>query len=206
MRLVIFGSAGKTGRPLVEQALAAGHDVTAFVRSPEKLGLEHERLTVVQGDAKDGAAVSSAIVGHDAVISALGSGAETLTTFARHAVPAMEDHGVRRIVSLVGAGVRMPGDPRSFGRGVMVGLMKVVAGGILRDASRHAALLVESDLEWTLVRPPRLTEDERKGDYRHAPTMKLGPGEKIGRQDLADFMLWLATKGEYVRQAPMVSY
>lgn len=207
MRIIVFGSTGKTGKPLVQQALEAGHEVTAFARSPGKLSpLEHERLAVVEGDAKSASDVRAAVAGHEAVVSALSSGNDTLTRFGRHVVAGMREHGVDRLVSLVGAGVGMPEDPKSLGRGIMLGLMKVVARGILKDAERHAEMLRESGLEWTLVRPPRLTDDPWTGEYRHAPTMKLGPGEKIGRADLADFMLELATSDQYARQAPMVSY
>jgi putative NADH-flavin reductase len=206
MRLVIFGSTGKTGMPLVKQALEAGHEVSAFARTPASIDLEHERLTVMQGDARDSGDVLDAVRDRDAVLSALGSGDGTLTLFGRHVVAAMLEHGVRRIVSLVGAGVAMPEDPRSLGRSIMMGLMKIVARGILQDAERHAEIIQQSDLDWTLVRPPRLADDPRRGDYRHAPTMKLGPGDRIGRADLADFMLGLATSDRYIRQAPMVSY
>lgn len=206
MKLAVFGATGKTGREVVRQAFEAGHEVTAFVRSPEKLRIEHERLRVVQGDVlRDPAAIEEAVRGQDAVISALGSGNETLTTFARHAIPAMERTDVKRIVSLVGAGVPDPADEGSLGRTFMRALMKVVARDVLADAERHTEMLRESGLDWTLVRPPRLTEGPRRGEYRHAPAMKLGPKSTISRADLADFMLNLAGGGGYVRQAPMVS-
>jgi putative NADH-flavin reductase len=72
MKLVIFGATGRTGVHLVKQALAAGHSVTALVRTPAKLTLQHERLTVLQGDAQDAAKVAQAVAGAEAVISVLG--------------------------------------------------------------------------------------------------------------------------------------
>jgi uncharacterized protein YbjT (DUF2867 family) len=117
----------------------------------------------------------------------------------------MKAQGVRRIVSLVGAGVKDPADQTSLGRAVMLGLMSLVARDILSDAERHAELLRASGLDWTLVRPPRLTQGPRQGRYRHAPALKLGPGSSLSRADLAEFMLTLTTEGGYVGQAPMVS-
>ncbi len=209
MRITIFGATGKTGRHLLEQALAEGYEVTAFVRDPAKVPLQHERLTLVQGDVQDGAQVEEAIRGVDAVLSTLGqtktSSKDMLTVAARHIVPAMQKHGVRRMVTLVGAGVPHERDRSSPGRRFMRGLMKLVARDVLEDAERHAELVRASDLEWTLVRPPRLTDGERRGEYRTG-YMQLGPAESISRADLADFMLKLAADAEYLREAPMVSY
>ena len=72
MKVVVFGASGKTGVHVVEQALAAGHDVTAFVRTPAKLTIQHPNLSVFQGDVMNAEQVDQAIAGQDAVISALG--------------------------------------------------------------------------------------------------------------------------------------
>jgi putative NADH-flavin reductase len=209
MRIAVFGASGKTGRQVVEQALAAGHQVTAFVRDPAKLGMEHPALRVVRGDISDAARVDEAVRGQDAVVSALGqtktSGKDVLTVAARVLIPAMERAGVRRLVSLVGAGVPDPRDPSSFGRTMMRALMKTLVGHVLRDAEEHARLLRASGLDWTLVRPPRLTDGPRTGTYRTG-ILRLGMGETLSRADLAEFMLHAAAEGTFVRDAPMVSY
>jgi putative NADH-flavin reductase len=139
------------------------------------------------------------------VLSALSSGKEVLTQAAQHIIPAMRAHGVRRLISLVGAGVPDAQDPSSAGRSFMRGLMKLVARDVLQDAERHAELVRESGLDWTLVRPPRLDDGPRERTYRTG-ILKLGPAESISRADVADFMLKLAGDHQYVRQAPMVSY
>ncbi|CAN5606373.1 NAD(P)H-binding protein [soil metagenome] len=205
MKLTIFGATGRTGRHLLEQALADGHEVTAFVRDPAKLPVQDERLHVVQGDIRDAQRVEEAVRGADAVLSALSSGKEVLTQAAQHIIPAMRAHGVRRLISLVGAGVPDAQDPSSAGRSFMRGLMKLVARDVLQDAERHAELVRESGLDWTLVRPPRLDDGPRERTYRTG-ILKLGPAESISRADVADFMLKLAGDHQYVRQAPMVSY
>jgi len=209
MKLTIFGATGKTGRLVVEQALAEGHEVTAFVRDTTRLDLQHERLRLVQGDVTDAARVREAVHGQDAVISVLGqtktSSKDVLTVAARNLVPAMQQAGVRRLVTLVGAGVPHERDTGSPGRTFMRGLMKLVARHVLEDAERHAEIVRASDLEWTLVRPPRLTDGSQQGEYRTG-YLQLGGTNTIARADLADFMLKLATDGRYVREAPMVSY
>lgn len=205
MRLSVFGATGKTGALIVKAALAADHEVNAFVRDPAKMTGTHERLHVVQGDAADADSVVRAIEGCDAVISALGSGHNTLTMFGEVAVPAMQRLSVKRIVSLVGAGVSEPGDPASIGRTIMLTLMGLIAKGVLEDASRHADQLRQSELDWTLVRPPRLADGEATGNIEHAPTLKLGPSRSITRADLAQFMLTVVTSDQYIRQSPMVA-
>ena len=114
MRLAIFGGTGKTGTHLVDQAIAAGHQVRMLARSPGKVWIRDEKLTVIQGDATDAAAVEKVIDGTDAVISTLGqtktSPPDLLTEAASHMVAAMKNHDVRRIVTLTGA-AQAPSSP-----------------------------------------------------------------------------------------------
>lgn len=209
MRITVFGASGRTGRQMVEQALAGGHEVTAFVRDPAKLAITHGRLRVVRSDIADAERVHEAVRGADAVISALGqtktSAKDVLTTAAGRITAAMRTEGVARLVSLVGAGVPDECDTPTPGRRLMRGLMKLLARHVLEDAERHAELVRASGLEWTLVRPPRLTDGPRTGKYRTG-YLRLGPAESISRADLAAFMLELAADGRYVREAPMVSH
>lgn len=205
MKIVVFGASGRTGRLVVEQALAAGHEVTAVVRDPGKLAIADEALRVVQGAADQPDTIGAAVLGAQAVISAVGSGKGTLTALAQNLVPAMSAAGVHRLVSLVGAGVSTPGDQHSLGRTVMLGLMHLVARDVLADAVQHAKDVEASSLDWTLVRPPRLTDGPATGRITHAAHMVLGPASSITRADLAAFMIELAVTGRYSREAPMVA-
>lgn len=209
LTFAIFGATGRTGVPLVEQALAAGHEVRAFARTPEKLPIESARLTVVQGDAQDAAAVERAVAGADAVLSALGhakgSQEDVQTVATQHIVAAMNAHGVRRLISLTGAGVADPRDaPKLWNRAIQ-GLMKLVARSVLEDAERHADVIRQSGLDWTIVRAPRLTNGAHTGRYRVGYVGK-GTGMTISRADVADFMLRLVREGTHVHEAPMVSH
>lgn len=163
MHIVVFGATGKTGQLVLQQALERGHQVTAYVRDKQRLPEADRKIRVVVGRVDDEGAIFRAIDGADVVISALGSGRGTLTSFAKTAIPVLERRGPRRFISLVGAGVAEPGDPSSFGRTVMLGLMKLLAASVLQDASDHADLVRRSSLDWTLVRPPRLMDAPQPG-------------------------------------------
>lgn len=203
MRIIVFGATGKTGKHVVDECLARNLDVVAYVRNAQKLA--DRQISVVTGELTDASAIERALEGCDGIISALGSGNNTLTQFARTIVPVLEKHGPRRIVSLVGAGVGMPGDPSSFGRTAMLTLMRLIARPVLEDAEHHAQILIDSDLDWTLVRPPRLTTGPKAGVIDHAPSLKLGPSQSISRANLVAFMVETIVASSYVRQAPMVA-
>ena len=211
MKLTVFGATGRTGKPLIQQALFsdANHEVTAFVRDPAKLGISHENLRVVQGDVEDAEAVEGAVAGSDAVLSVLGhtksSPKDVQTTGTRNIVAAMEKHGVRRIVSLTGAGVQDPKDePKLFDKAIVF-LLKTLQRDVLEDAEGHAEVLQKSGLDWVIVRGPMLNEGERTGEYR-VGYVGRNSGSKISRADVADFMLKQLDSDAYVHQAPMVSY
>ncbi|MGB3635699.1 MAG: NAD(P)H-binding protein, partial [Rubrobacteraceae bacterium] len=165
MKLTIFGASGRTGKLLVEQALAAGHEVTAFIRDPSKLGISHEKLTVSEGDVKDSAPVLEAVAGADAVLSALGhtksSAKDVQTVGTQNIVAAMKESGVRRLVSLTGAGVSDPNDePKVFDK-VITTLLKLLQKDVLEDGENHAHVIEKSGLDWIIVRGPMLTEGEK---------------------------------------------
>lgn len=209
MKVVVFGASGGTGRHIVDQALEAGYEVTAFVRSPEKLGIERGNLTVFQGDVMDAESVERAIADQDAVLSALGPTRppvpDMMVNAATNIVAAMDKHGVRRIVSMTGGGVRDPQDqPKLFDQ-IMKGLLTLMAGSLLRDSKANVNVIRASDLDWTIVRFPRLEDGEHTGVYRVGYVGK-DSGSKLSRADGADFVLKELANGEYIHKMPMVSY
>jgi putative NADH-flavin reductase len=210
MKIAIFGATGKVGRHLVDQALERGDEVTVFVRDPSKLTTHRrERLKVVQGDVLDQKDVEQAVVGNDAVVSALGhtktSSKDVLTEGAKNIVAAMNGHGVRRLVGLTGAGVRDPKDEPKLVDRVIGWLLKILQRDLLEDSLGQARVIRESDLEWVIVRAPVLNEGEKKGEYRVGYVGKES-GTRLSRADVADFMLRQTTDDTYLHQAPMVSY
>jgi len=206
MRIAVFGATGRTGVPLVEQALVRGHEVVAFARSPGELAIDDPDLTVVTGDAYTGEGVAEAVRGADAVVSVLGQtgdGPDDLLTVAGdHVLEAMEREGVDRFVTLVGAGVREEGEAVSLSGRVMGAALKLLASEVLADAAGHIERVRASGLEWTVVRAPRLTDDEGTGDYR-AGDVALG-FESVARADVARFLLDCVEGEQHVRAMPKV--
>jgi putative NADH-flavin reductase len=209
MKIVVFGASGGTGKQVVKQALEAGHRVTAFVRSPSKLDIEHPNLSVFQGDVIGAEKVEQAIAGQEAVISTLGPTRppvpNMMETAAKNIIAAMKKHGIERLISTTGAGVRDPQDqPKLFDR-LMKVLLTLMARDVLRDSEANVNAIRASDLDWTIVRFPRLMDGEHTGKYRVGYIGK-DSGSQISRADGADFILAELEKGEYLNKAPIVSY
>jgi putative NADH-flavin reductase len=209
MKLAVFGASGRTGRLVVEQALAAGHEVVAFVRDPAKLPLRHERLRIVPGDVTDLDAVRRAIAGVDAVISTIapsrGGPKDVVARGTATIVAAMGETGVRRIVISSGAGVPDPNDPPSVGAAVIRALLRVLAGPVLADSAKAVALLRASDRDWTVIRAPFLVDGPRTGRYRRG-YFGAGFGARISRADLAEALLAAVDDQSTVGSAPIVAW
>lgn len=209
MKITVFGASGRTGRHVVERALERDHEVVAFVRSADRLALEDPALDVVEGDAYEGRNVAAAVEGVDAVVSTLGQSKQTpddlLTVAGGHIADAMATHDVDRLVTMVGAGVRTEGESVSLGGKIMGGLLKLLSRAVLEDAKAHVADVQASSLRWTVVRVPRLGDDEARGDYRVGEDIELG-FEAVARADVAEFMLSVLEDDLYVRQLPKIGY
>lgn len=207
MKLLILGSTGKVGQLLVAQALEQGHEVTAFLRTPAKLSLRHAHLGVIVGDARDGHMIAAAMIGQDAIISALGHNSARKTdvlTAATHAILAnLTDR--QRVISLTGYGVADPHDPKpTLGGRLQNELIRRIPGEMSLDGERHADLLRQSHAQWVLVRAPRMSGGPITHDYRtgYFP-VKLST--TVSRADVADFMLFNLTSNEWLGQAPLVA-
>lgn len=194
MKLTVFGASGATGRCLVGQALDAGHEVAAVVRDPARLTIPaRPRLGVITADVMDPASISPVVAGSDAVITAIGphgTGPGTLRQDStRSIIEAMGKTGTRRLLFVSGSVVTDQGDSpylryllkpvvrRTF-------LRYVTADFLAAEAEIHA-----SDLDWTIVRPPSLTDKPARGTYRVATDRNLPRCFSITRGDLAACML-----------------
>jgi putative NADH-flavin reductase len=207
MKLAIFGATGAVGAELRAQALAAGHDVRALVRTPSKLGKEHRQLTVVEGNAKDAAAVKQTVLGCEAVLSTLGASSkddpDTRRSGTANIMAAMCEAGIRRLVVMGGFHIHCPGDPGNLGQKLITPLLRL-SRNLVEDTTAMGALVLASDLDWTLVRAPRVVHRQRNGAYRTG-MLKLGPWSSVTRADVASFMLRCLTDDSCIRQAPMIS-
>ena len=208
MKVAIFGAAGRTGIPLVQQALEAGYEVVALVRTPSKLSIKNDRLSVVQGDVADLADVEKAVEGADAVLSVLGhvkgSAPDILTHAIRNIITAMDKYGVKRVVSLTGASVYVPQDKPKLVNRLIKLITQMETSNLLQDAGQHLKLLQNSDVDWVVVRGPILNNGPHTGKYRIGWT-GVNTGIRVSRADIADFMLKQVTDAPYLQQAPLVS-
>ncbi len=213
MKIIVFGASGKTGREIVKQAVAGGHSVTAFVRDPDSMPLDSfgSNLRVVKGDVLDAAAVAEAIFGHRAVLSALGARTLKKTQVLAHALPnilaGMRQHYVTRIVVLGAAGVKR--DSGKYQTGLFNIGFWVIKRTLLRhpfaDQAAQERILAASQMDYTIVRPPRLTDGEITGKYRVVPDALPTGGRRISRADVADFMLQQLTDPRFHRQGPYIA-
>ena len=191
MKLVVLGATGGVGIEIVRQAIARGHQVKAFVRSAVRLKSFDGRVDIEQGDLLNISALEKAIRGSDAILSGFGprlpiakSDANLLRDFAASLTRAMQQASVGRVVVVSTAflfkdAILPPA--HLFGR--------LFFPGVVKDATAMEQIISRSGLDWTLVRPPQLTDNAHTGTYRmrdgHLPVF----GFKISRADVADFCL-----------------
>jgi putative NADH-flavin reductase len=209
MKLTIFGGTGGTGRLLIQQALAAGNQVVAFVRNPFKLGITHEHLTVVQGELADPALIESTVSGADAIISVLGprgdSSSKPITQGMQNILAAMKKHGVRRLIITSTASASDPNDLPDFRFKVLVTLVKLTMRPAYEEIIHVAQTVRLSDCDWTIVRLPMLSNKPKSGQVRVGYLGRGQVGTVVSRADLAEFMLKQVQDTRYLRQAPLIS-
>lgn len=204
MNIIVFGASGGVGREVVKQALDKGYRVTAFVRDPGKLPIQHANLTIATGDGLDEAAVVRAIQGHEAVLCCAGSRgmgkSALMTEMTRHIIAGMKLHGVTRIGYVASAGIH----------GELKGLMGKFVMFLLRNplADHLGAYeqLQASGLQWTVARPMSLKDEAGTGQYREAADGAAPTGAKIARADVAHFLLRTLEDDRYVHQSVGLAY
>jgi putative NADH-flavin reductase len=194
MKLLVLGATGGTGLEIIRRSIERGHSVTAFVRSPERLKSFGDRISVVRGDLLNSAELERVIEGHDAVLSGFGprvpiskADANLLQQFAVAVTTAMLQTEVRRVVvESVAFLFKDSIVPPAYLLG------RLFFAGIVADSAAMERVFRESELDWTFVRPPQLTDRPYTGKYRvragHLPHF----GFKISRPDVADFIVQAA--------------
>ena len=211
MHILLFGATGATGRHLVEQALARGHVVTAFVRDPARLRVQHASLRHVVGDVMSPANVDAALPGHDAVLCALGTFPDAKGDAGRrqpkvpvcevgtaNIVASMRKAGVRRIVV---ESVACIGESRHTGRFGAGAIVHLAMPEVMQDHERQEAILKGSALDWTIVRPTKLKEGPAKGSLQSGEDLPWSLLSSVRRADVAAFMLDALTAGATVSRA-----
>jgi len=208
MNLVIFGATGGTGRALVEQALDQGHTVTAFVRKASRMRVKHRRLRLAIGDVLNYGTVEAAIAGQDAVLSALGHKrwlikTSILSRGTRNIVTAMTKCSVRRFVCETSLGV---GDSRGrLGILYTFFLIPLLLYFYFQDKELQEKCIMQSSLDWIIVRPAALTNGKQTGVVREGKDIgSLLFTHRISRADVASFMLSELRDDRYLKDTPGV--
>ena len=204
MHVLIFGASGQTGRAVVREALARGHTVSAFVRDPAKLSNVNPAVRLIRGDVGDAAAVARAVPGHDAVVSTLGVGSplahdQVVIDGIRHILGAMDAARVRRLIYQSFIGVR---ESRAAVGFVLRFIAPVPLRHEIADHEAKEALITASGVDWTIVRPPKLTGGPRSRDYRAGEDLTTWkPVPLLSRADVAHFIVGELEAPRFVRKA-----
>ena len=209
MNLLIFGASGKTGQHLVSKTLEQGHIVTAFVRNPSKIKFRHPNLKIVQGNVADYNSVENAVKGQQVVLSTLGANSpfkfdQAIVDGIDNIINAMGRNGVSRFIYLSFIGVERPcKDAGFFIRHIAPKILKTEAEG-----HRVREVMIErSNLQWTIVHPPGLTNAKPKNVYRNGIAISSkGFFVTMSRADVADFMLKQVTDKTYLQKKPRIMY
>ncbi|KMW56685.1 Flavin reductase [Candidatus Rhodobacter oscarellae] len=191
MKVIVFGATGTVGKLAVQEMLAAGHQVTAFARSPQKLGVSHENLTLFSGDVMSEDSVASALQGQDAAVITLGSGMKRKSLVRSqgtlNVIKGMQRHGVRRLICQSTMGARESwSNLNFFWKRIMFGAL---LRPVFKDHELQERLVEASGLDWTIVRPSAFADGPATRAFKEdvpptARDLKL----KITRADVAAFL------------------
>lgn len=204
MKVIVFGATGTVGRLSVESLLKAGHSVTAFARSPQKLNLSDPELSLVAGDAMKLLEVTEAVAGHDAVVVTLGAGMSRKSKIRSqgtlNVIKAMQTHGVRRLIAQSTLGARDSWPTLNFWwKRVMFGAL---LAPVFRDHELQEQLVEASGLDWTIVRPGAFTDKATKRQViEDVPNTARGLELKIARSELARFLTRQLSDRQYIGRA-----
>lgn len=205
MKLAVFGATGGTGKEIVKQALAAGHEVTVLVRDPARLTIKHDKLYLVIGDVLNPDKVEETLAGSDAVCCSLGNTPNNpdmvVSEGTRHIIDCMVKQGIRRLVVVTALGV---GDSLEQVTLTFKMIMKTVLRKAYEDKERQEQLVRESDLDWVIVRPGGLTNGPATGNYQFGLDPAIGSGQ-VSRADVAAFVLQQLTDDTFLHKTPVIT-
>ncbi|MBB3773327.1 uncharacterized protein YbjT (DUF2867 family) [Angulomicrobium tetraedrale] len=209
MKILVLGATGATGRLIVGKAVAKGYTVVALVRSKAKAA-DLAGAELVEGDARDTAALTSAIAGCDAVVSSLGTAISPfrkvtlLSTATRALVGIMAQQNIRRLVCITGLGA---GDSRGHGGFFYDRLfLPLMLRTVYEDKDRQEDAIRASTLDWIIIRPTVLNDKPARGGIKALTDLSGVHGGTIARADVADFVVQQVTADMWLRKAPLITW
>ena len=209
MKVLVLGATGATGRLIVSKAVEQGYQVVALVRSKAK-AIDLAGAELVEGDARDVAALTRAIAGCDAVISSLGTPMSPfrevtlLSTATRALVGVMANQNIRRLVCITGLGA---GDSRGHGGFFFDRLfLPLMLRKVYQDKDRQEDVIRSSTLDWTLIRPTVLNDKPAHGGVKALTDLSGFHGGTIARADVANFVVQQLATDAWLRKAPLITW
>jgi len=203
MRIFLLGATGKTGAIFLKMALENGHNVTAYVRSPEKL-MVAENLSIVQGDLLSITQMSAAMYNHDVVVSCIGGNdndkSNVIQELTQVIVASMKKSNMDRIVAISSAGIH---NEFSWATNLILNLFYK---HVINDHRMAAQVIITSRINYTLARPLSLTDGNLAKIYRKMTIGVPKGGKDISRQDLAHFLLETIESGAYQNETVGLAY
>jgi putative NADH-flavin reductase len=212
MKVIIFGATGFSGQAILAEAIKQGHEATVLVRDSSKVKINHNNLRIVEGNVLDSQKVAFVIQNQEAVIQCLGVGGKgdgKPTTFISDAtkiiVDEMQKQNIKRLIALsnVGAGNSIAFQPWFFTKIILTYFMKWLKV-IIDDKNRMEPIIMNSNLNWTIVRCPNIVDKPAKGKY-NATLDGKGLKLSITLDDLSKFMVGQLKETTFNKQAPCVS-
>lgn len=212
MKVVIFGASGFSGQAILKKALSQNHQVSILVRNKSSISIRDKNLTIMEGNVMDRKTVSELLENQDAVIQCLGVGGKgngKPSTFISDAtkiiIEEMEKQEIKRFIAMsnVGAGNSIAFQPWLFNKFILPYFMKWLKV-IIDDKNRMEPLIMNSQLDWTIVRCPNIEDKTSKGSC-HATLDGKGLKLSITLDDMAIFMVQQLTDLGFSKQAPSIS-
>ncbi len=204
--IAVIGGTGKSGKYLVSQLLSRGQALKLLVRDAKRSPFHHPLIELVEGDARQYAAVDSLIRGCCAVISTLGQPKGESPIFSAataNVLRAMGEYGVKRFILTTGLNVDTPFDKKGVRTSAATEWMRANYAATTADKQQEYALLAESDVEWTLVRLPLIELTGNESNI--AVSLEDCPGEKISSTDLANFLIAQLVEKAFWRKSPFLA-
>ncbi|WP_338876386.1 NAD(P)-binding oxidoreductase [Spirosoma sp. SC4-14] len=208
MQVLVIGATGGTGKQAVEQALQRGHYVTAFVRDPARLPIQHVNLTILVGDVLKPETLLPAVRRQDAVFCSLGSRPgqhdQVVAQGTKNLIAAMQQAGVRRLLVVSSLGVGESYSEASLPSKLFI---KTILSGVIAEKEIQEKAIRESGLDWVIARPTRLTNGPFTGKYRLGEQLSFSTFAlpSISRADVAAFLLNQLTTDDYRHKAVIIT-
>ena len=209
-KILVFGGSGGTGKRFIEQALNAGHTITAVIRNPDTFTVIHQNLNVVKGDVLIPKSFEKEFEKHEAVVSCLGIPKIQQTSLyssgIRNIINNMERSGLKQLICISSGALDIPPNSSFIMTFLLKNVLQRVYKPIYADMRVMEEIIKNSGLDWTIVRAPKLTDGKATGTYKNITGLPLRGIPKISRADLAAFMLTHLTDSGTIKSTIEIAY